>query len=111
MINNLLEVGDIVYSDSTYIGVNRYIIDRVTNTLAMAGQWKFKREVDGECIRAVPGDDSYSAPLYVIETPRIKEKWQRQGLLNLIGKRLRTPTKITTLSLVAIAHILEEDND
>ena len=110
MEDKLLTVGDIVYSKSTCIGINRYIIDRVTNTIAFAGQWKFKREVDGKYVRIIPRADSYSAPLYTIETPEIREEWQRQGLLNLIEKRMRTPTKITTLSLVAIAHILEEDN-
>ena len=75
-----LKVGDVVYYDS--LGLNKYIIDRVTKTMAMSGLTKFKIDYDNIVQMVGGGWNSYCQ----IETPEIKEKYEKYILINKITK-------------------------
>lgn len=99
-----LEVGDRIYQ-TNYSRITRiYTIERVTNTLAICKDEKFKREyIDGYSITKV-NSGTWGTSYCYVETPKLKEQLLRQNILD----KLRTfkYDSVSTEKLRAIMNIL-----
>ena len=80
-----LEVGDRIYSHqySDIDGV--YVVERVTDTLAICpNNIKFKREYTAESVQPAWKRERWSTSFYSIETPELRAQLLRQNALHKI---------------------------
>ena len=100
-----LNVGDIIYEIANGIS-DRLIIDRVTDNYVFAKKTKFAREYnDGKWLRTLPRE-SYPMYHYELETPELKEQYDKLILINKLKKvDLRA---IPNSVLVKVLEILNE---
>lgn len=110
MEQRLLQVGDVVYSRNNHQWLNKYTIDRVTRTLAFAGDQGFKRVVDRDVVKPSVKPDRWSFTAYRLETPAIKAEFaearKRMLALNKLNNADSLFRKATTEQLEAIIKIL-----
>jgi hypothetical protein len=80
-----LNIGDIIYQVDDNIR-GRHVIDRVTDRYAFAKKTKFSREYsDGNWICIQPRE-SFPQFHYVLETPELKEQYEKLVVIYKIGK-------------------------
>ena len=81
----LLQVGDVIYSESYGKITGKYTIDRITNTLAFSGMTKFKRcYTSPTYIRTVVSGGRWSSGSYSLETDELKERAKYQMALTKV---------------------------
>lgn len=104
----LLEKGDKIY-EMSYREVTRiHVITRVTKAQAFSENQKFSRAIDeAGKIKELGGTKSkWHRPTYEVETPKLKEKWERRLLVSRYERT--NPVALTTDQLRRIAAILDE---
>jgi len=83
----LLNVGDVIYNDSRWSALSKYVIDKVTDTTASSGNLKLKREFqESSWLTTIPKQQAFSGNHYVVATKELDEKYEKQNLLSYIGK-------------------------
>ncbi len=71
-----LNVGDVIYNDSRWSALSKYVIDKVTDTTASSGNLKFKREFqEGSWLTTIPKQQAFSGNHYVVATKELDEKY------------------------------------
>jgi len=76
----ILEVGDIVYHDTRFYGLQRAKIDRVTKTRAWAGGQAFDRSyLDGLSLDTYPRQRGFSMQSFWVASDRLNAKYEIQG--------------------------------
>ena len=104
-----LEVGDIIYQKDEY-GIYRYVINRVTKTLAISNSWyRFVRDIENSVIKHFPHDTSYDAKVYKLETSALKEEYEIHNLIYTIKEYIENSElyNLTIKELKTILEILE----
>ena len=80
----LLNVGDIIYGNSIY-RQSKHVIERVTRTQAISGNKKFRREYFDDCwITTIGENRGFGSSSYILETPVLKQKFERVQLINFL---------------------------
>lgn len=89
-----LQVGDVLYGHSRWVGLEKYVIERVTDKQAFSKNGrKFKRDIEPGGARRI-GEYGYA----IIETDDLKEQFYIQSLTNKVAKlysTFRIPGKCT----------------
>lgn len=98
-----LEVGDIVYEVGyrSYNVRGRYKIDRVTNTQAISGNTRFKRDCKEGRISVI-GDSGYSSSFFRLWSEELEKKYIAFQLAQKIGS-----IKFTELPFETMQRIME----
>lgn len=82
--NKQLNVGDKIYERLHYGPLRLLQIDRVTNTMAISGMHKFKRDVSGTGYVRLIGGSSYSRLSYYLETEELNNRYEKQVMCDYI---------------------------
>lgn len=101
---HLLNVGDKIVLHY-YKQKSILTIDRVTNTQAMTGNTKFKRDVADKDFFKELGADSWSQGYYKIATPEMIEEVENSMRLQKVKAEIET--KIKTATIEQAVKILE----
>lgn len=105
METKLLKVGDILYKTSHYKTIDRVVtIERVTNTQAIAGSIRFKKQLNYQNTASVIGDNLFSIGYWVLESEEIKDRHFRQVSIKEIKEA--DYTKASSDKLKAILEII-----
>ncbi len=100
-----LEVGDILYRTGGISGISKIEIERVTKTLAISKNNKFRREISNGWIRAI-GQHTWSREVYRLHTPELDKTYLRSAFCQII-KDMDT-TEISLDSLREIVSIIKK---
>lgn len=80
----MLQVGDVIYGNSIYQQA-KYVIQRVTTNQAISGTTRFRREYfDDNWINVVGENRGFGSCVYKLETPELKEAFEKAKLVNFI---------------------------
>ena len=103
----LLQVGDVLYSRQYGSIGTKFIIDRVTNTQAISGKKKFRRNIGSNGYVKSIGEGSYS-PSYYIENDELKEEYQRKKAITYLSSY--NFSKLPTTVLLDVFNNLANQN-
>ena len=83
-----LQTGDVIFCCS-YKGelTDRVVIDRITKTLAISANLKFKREHSVRGVVYPTKNPTGSTSLWFKSNPDLHDKWERQSRLNFIRQQ------------------------
>jgi hypothetical protein len=99
-----LEVGDVIYKDSHFFGLQQYVIDQTTERFATAGTFKFRRAVlKGGGVLTMT-----EVPGYLLETKELKKRFLKKTLSDKILDYDIPDQRISTL--YQLLGILEYEN-
>jgi hypothetical protein len=85
-----LKIGDVIYNDSRWSGLEKYVIDKVTATTASSGKLKFQRSYNDDCwLTTIPRQKGFSYNSYQLATKELDEKYEKLNLLSFIEKRIK----------------------
>ena len=102
-----LEVGDVIYASRYGKLVSRYKIERVTQTQAISGNQRFKREYhNGGFVRAVGTTTGWNTSLYKIATPELDAEFGKAVIISQLKKI--NFKDLTLEQLTKIKNIIEE---
>ena len=75
-----LKVGDVLYPKNNYGIKSPIVIDRVTKTQAIAGDYKFRIEYYHSAVR-IGGPSGYNSINYYLETDELKQElWRNTAI-------------------------------
>jgi hypothetical protein len=97
-----LKVGDRIYQ--FYLGRVKeiYQIDRITKTLAVSGNIKFKLEYNHPEVITINSANTWEMSSYSLETPELKEQLFKQNAISKIQK-----AKLEDLSIEQLKEIIK----
>lgn len=98
-----LNIGDVIYNDSRWSGLQKYVIDKVTKTTASSGTLKFKREYS-DWLTTIPKQRPFSGNHFVVATKELDDRAEKIRHLYWIKKEI---DKATLFQLRQIREILE----
>jgi hypothetical protein len=99
-----LEVGDVIYKDSLFFGMQQYVIDQTAERFASAGTFKFRRTVlEGGNVHTIT-----DVPGYYVETKELKKRYLQKTLSDKIHDYIISAQRVSTLR--QILAILEYEN-
>jgi hypothetical protein len=75
-----LQCGDVIYGRS-YKSLTKYVIERVTNTMAISGPIRFKIEISNDGYVRKISAERWANTAYWIETPELKEEYINQRVI------------------------------
>lgn len=81
----LLQAGDFIYVTGYGTEISdRIEIERVTNTTAIAGNKKFRRDISSYGTVKIIGANTWLRNIFRVETEELKEKYFLQGMISKI---------------------------
>jgi hypothetical protein len=87
-----LEIGDIIYLENWYSGISKLIVDKVTPTLAISGNSKFKRQLGGDNVIPFPKPTGFHRDIYRLPDGNIEIRFEEQQIKRLIDRELKNLT-------------------
>lgn len=108
-----LKEGDVIYLKGRYAILESKVIDRVTNTMAFAGDKKFKISYDPEFfITEIGRLDKWTTNYWRPETDELKNEWFRQNTISIIKTHtlLRNMQKLTNEELQGLLDHMDNLN-
>lgn len=97
-----LEIGDVIYDRSTWHGLNRYVINKLTPKQAVSGSTRFNRAITGKTLNVIGGGWAY------LETDELKAEYILQTSRRNLRETLRNinPDKLNQSEINSIIEAL-----
>ena len=106
MEKELLEVGDVVYTNNRWHGLIKHVIERVTNKQSFSGHLKINIQLisDGEGKRSKILGESYSS--VYLETDKLLKKYTEQQLRAKLRSKV-SKLQYETIDIEKVKNLLE----
>jgi len=98
-----LEIGDVIYDRSTWSGLRRYVINKVTPKQAVSGTTRFNKAITGKMLNVIGGGWAY------LETEELKAEYLLQNSRRKLREIIRN-INTEKLSQIEVDTILDALN-